>query len=83
MARSRSSVLGLSALLGACAFAGAALAAGGGMSGEGGAPSFSAPSFDPAIEYRKDVDAYQAGKFRKAEKAFDHILTAAPKNSNI
>jgi tetratricopeptide (TPR) repeat protein len=65
----------------ALAAPGAASAAGGGMSGGGGAPSMTQPTFDPAVEYQKGVDALQAGKFRDAERSFDNALSADPNNA--
>jgi len=63
--------------------AGPAGAAGGG--GGGGMPSMpseSAPSYDPAEEYRQGLAALQAGKFADAKRNFDHVLAAAPRDAN-
>jgi Flp pilus assembly protein TadD len=83
----RNRVLGAATAAGAIALCGAALAAGGGsgMSGGGGSsmPSISAPSFDPAAEYQKGIQALKAGQFREAEQDFDHVLTAAPRNGEV
>ena len=50
---------------GVLTFAGAAFAMGSGGSGGGmEAPSVSAPSYDPAEEYAKGLDALQAAKYR-------------------
>ena len=63
--------------------AGPAGAAGGG--GGGGMPSMpseSAPSYDPAEEYRQGLAALQAGKFADAKRNFDHVLAVAPRDAN-
>ena len=66
------------------ALAGPALAASTGGGGGGvQAPSFTAPSYDPAAEYQRGVQALKAGKFRDAEDAFDHVLSAAPRNGDV
>jgi tetratricopeptide (TPR) repeat protein len=90
MASVRTRLLRLTAAASLAAFAGSALAASTGMSGGGGGagsassmPSVSAPTYDPAAEYRRGLDALKAGKFRDAEDAFDHVLTAAPKNGDV
>jgi len=54
---------------------------GGGMSG-GGAPSTTQPQYDAAAEYRKGVEALKAEKFADAKRAFDHVLTVAPRDAN-
>src|SRR5436190_16803838 len=82
MASSRIAVLSIAAF-GLAAVAGAALAAGGGGGGGGEMPSVSAPSYDPAAEYQKGIDAYQAGDFKKAAAAFDRVLAAAPNNADV
>lgn len=63
---------------------GSSLAAGGGGGGgmTGGAPSSSAPSYDPVQEYQKGVQALKDGKWKDAQRAFDHVLSVAPKDSN-
>ncbi len=63
--------------------AGSALAAGGGGMGSGGAPSGQSEHYNPAEEYKQGVDALQKGDFKKAETAFDHVLTAAPNNADV
>jgi tetratricopeptide (TPR) repeat protein len=52
----------------------------GGRSGGGGMPSATGPSFNPAAEYKKGLDALDANDFKAAAKSFDKVLTAAPKN---
>ncbi len=60
----------------------AALASGGGGGGGGGGmPSASAPEYDPAAEYQSGMAAYQAGKFKDAARAFDHVTEAAPREA--
>lgn len=59
-----------------------AIAAGSGGGGGGGSvPSSSAPSYDPAAEYRKGVEALQANQFADAARAFGRVVDAAPKNA--
>lgn len=60
--------------------AGAALANTGGMMGGGGMPSATRPSFNPATEYQKGLDALNANNFKDAARSFDRVLTVAPKN---
>ena len=75
MAISRSMLLLAGAGLLACA---GALAAPPSPSPGGGGPSSSAPSYDPAAEYRKGVEALQAQQYKDARRAFDHVLEVAP-----
>jgi len=64
------------------ALTGAAMAAGGGGGGGGGMdlPSASGPSYDPAEEYAKGVAALNAHDFKAAEKAFQRVVSATPRN---
>jgi tetratricopeptide (TPR) repeat protein len=55
-----------------------ALAAGAG--GGASLPSASAPSYDPAAEYAKGVEAYQAADYKAADKAFRKVLAAVPRD---
>jgi tetratricopeptide (TPR) repeat protein len=56
---------------------------GGGGGGMGGSmPSNSAPSYDPAEEYRKGVEALKAKDFKTAKRAFDRVIAVAPKDAN-
>lgn len=48
-------------------------AAGGGGGGMSSMPS--APSYDPAVEYQKGVDALGQNRFADAKKAFDRVLS--------
>jgi tetratricopeptide (TPR) repeat protein len=82
MASSRFAFLTVAALS-LATVSGAALAAGAGGGGGGEMPSVSAPSYDPAAEYQKGVDAYQKGDFKKAAAAFDRVLAAAPNNADV
>ena len=66
------------ALIGAPAWA----SGGGGMGGGMSMPSAQAPQYDPVEEYRNGVAALQAGKFRDAERDFDHVLDVAPRNAD-
>ena len=58
------------------------LGASGGGGGGGEMPSVSTPSYDPAVEYRKGVDAFQANNFKDALKAFKNVLAVAPRDAN-
>jgi len=65
----------------------ASLASGGGMGGGGmgmgsGMPSVAAPTYDPVVEYQHGVADLQSGKFKDAERDFDHVLTMAPSNAD-
>jgi tetratricopeptide (TPR) repeat protein len=55
---------------------------GGGMGMGGGMPSVQAPQYDPVEEYRNGVADLQAGKFKEAERDFDHVVEVAPKNAD-
>lgn len=59
------------------------IAAGGGGGGSSGSmPSASAPSYDPAEEYRKGIEALGAKDYSAARKSFDRVLKVAPKDAN-
>jgi tetratricopeptide (TPR) repeat protein len=60
----------------------AALGAGGGGGGGGEMPSISTPQYDPAVEYQKGVAALNASRFAEARRAFDNVLSVAPKDAN-
>ncbi len=55
-----------------------------GGSGGGGvdAPSASAPSYDPAVEYQKGIQALGVSDFKKALSAFRNVLVIQPKDAN-
>lgn len=59
-----------------------AIGSGGGGGGGSEMPSVSAPSYDPAAEYRKGVEALQASNYKDALKAFKNVLAVAPKDAN-
>ena len=80
---SRAKLLQATIILSACAataLAPSAHANMGGMSGSGGMPSMTGPSFNPAAEYKKGLDALNANDFKSAAKSFDRVLSAAPRN---
>ena len=77
----RNRIVALLALASTAAPLGAAEASGGGGGGGGGMPSASAPQYDPVQEYRGGMVAYQAGKFKDAARAFDHVTEAQPKEA--
>lgn len=54
---------------------------GGGASG-GSPPSATAPDFDAAAEYRNGVEALKASRFADARKAFERVLSVAPRDAN-
>lgn len=55
-----------------------ALSSGGGGGGGASMPSSSAPDYDPVVEYRKGVDAFEAKDFKKAAAAFRRVVAVAP-----
>ncbi|MGH6633922.1 MAG: tetratricopeptide repeat protein, partial [Sphingopyxis sp.] len=55
-----------------------AFAAGGGGGGSSAPPSQSA--YDPTVDYKKGADAFAAGKYAEAAKAFKKVVSAVPKN---
>lgn len=59
----------------------AASGGGGGTSG-GSLPSASAPSYDPAAEYKKGVEALDAQNYDDADRAFGHVLEVIPHDAN-
>ena len=77
--RSTSLVAGLALVIALLASPGAR-AAGSGGSGSGGVPSASAPTYDPADEYRKGVTALNDKKFKDAARAFGHVLDSTPRD---
>lgn len=60
---------------------GVAWSAGGGGGGGGDMPSMSAPTYDPAAEYVKGVEALNASKFKDAERALGRVVDALPQNA--
>lgn len=61
---------------------GMAAAMGGGGGGGGGMPSASAPEYDPVQEYQRGTAAMQAGKYRDAVSAFEHVTDSQPRDAN-
>ena len=55
-----------------------ALSSGGGGGGGASMPSSSGPEYDPVVEYRKGVDAFEAKDFKKAAAAFRRVVAVAP-----
>jgi len=60
---------------------------GGSMSGSAGGmgampPSETAPTFDPSVEYQHGLVDLQAGKFRDADREFDHVLNSLPRDAD-
>ncbi|MDO8379896.1 lipopolysaccharide assembly protein LapB [Phenylobacterium sp.] len=60
---------------------GVAWSAGGGGGGGGDMPSMSAPTYDPAAEYVKGVEALNASKFKDAERALARVVAVLPQNA--
>lgn len=57
-----------------------ALSNGGGGGGGGAMPGSSAPQYDPAVEYQKGVQAYEAKDFKAAASAFRRVTEVLPRN---
>jgi tetratricopeptide (TPR) repeat protein len=76
----KASVIGSAFAFAGLAFASAVFANTGGMSGGGGMPSMTRPSFNPAAEYKKGLDALDANDFKAAAQSFERVLSVAPKN---
>jgi tetratricopeptide (TPR) repeat protein len=64
-----------------CAWASGGGGMGGGMGGMS-APAPQQPMYDPVEEYRNGIGDLQAGKFKDAQRDFDHVLDAAPRNAD-
>lgn len=73
--------LGTVLVLGVLLSAGAAWGAGGGGGGGGEMPSVSAPTYDPAAEYVKGVQALNEKDYKAAARALGHVTDAAPQNA--
>lgn len=58
-----------------------AMPGGGGGGGGSSMPSGSAPSYDPADEYRKGVEALKAQKYAEAKASFKKVLGVAPRDA--
>ncbi len=70
--------LGAMALVLALTAAQPALSSGGGGGGGAAMPSTSAPNYDPVVEYRTGIAAYEAKDYKKAVAAFKHVVAVAP-----
>ena len=57
-----------------------ALSSGGGGGGGGGAsmPSTSAPNYDPVVEYRTGIAAFEVKDFKKAVNSFRRVVAVVP-----
>ena len=56
-------------------------AGGGGGGGGGGIADSSAPRFDPAAEYQKGAQAFEAKDFKAAVTAFKHVIEIVPSHA--
>ncbi|CAN5255377.1 hypothetical protein BH10PSE13_BH10PSE13_05860 [soil metagenome] len=54
---------------------------GGGDSMSSQSPSESAPLYDPVVEYKKGVAAYEAKDFKTATTALKHVVQTAPRHA--
>lgn len=70
--------VGAMALVLALTAAQPALSSGGGGGGGAAMPSTSAPDYDPVVEYRTGIAAYEAKDYKKAVAAFKHVVAVAP-----
>jgi tetratricopeptide (TPR) repeat protein len=70
--------LGALALVLAMLAAEPALSSGGGGGGGAEMPSASAPQYDPVVEYRKGIEAFEAKDYKKAANAFRHVVSIVP-----
>jgi len=64
------------------AAAGALAAGSGGGGGGAEMPSASGPSYDPAAEYAKAINAIKAKDYKTAARAAQHVTDAAPKSAD-
>lgn len=87
--KNASVALALAAGVGLCAAPILATAMGSGGMGGGGMPSggggmggYSQPQYDPTEEYERGTAALQAGKYRDAVTAFQHVVDSTPKAAN-
>ena len=51
---------------------------GGGSGGGASMPSASAPDYDPVLEYRNGIEAFEVKDFKKAATAFKRVVAVAP-----
>jgi tetratricopeptide (TPR) repeat protein len=80
MANRRTSML-VALALGASLFAAQPILANGGGGGAGGMAAPSTPQYDPAVEYQKGVQAYEAKDFKAAASAFKRVIEVAPRHA--
>ncbi len=78
----KSRMMSLCAAAALIAFSPVFAAGGGGGGGGSSLPSDSAPQYDPAADYQKGADAFRAGNYADAAKAFKKVTSALPKNAS-
>ena len=75
--------LGGALLLSTSVASAAGSGSGGGTGGGlGSLPSETTRRFDPAEEYRKGLEALEAGNYKEADRAFARVLSTAPRDAN-
>ena len=74
----RKPTFGAMALVLALVIAQPASSSGGGGGGGASMPSTSSPDYDPVVEYRTGIAAYEAKDFKKAVIAFKRVVAVAP-----
>lgn len=72
---------GALALLLVLGTAGPALSSGGGGGGGAEMPSASAPQYDPVVEYRNGIAAFEAKDYKKAAAAFKRVVAVVPSHA--
>ena len=70
--------IGALALVLTLAAATPALSNGGGGGSGASMPSTSAPEYDPVVEYRNGIEAFEAKDYKKAAAAFKRVVAVAP-----
>ena len=78
MALTLKPAFGVFAFILAFATAHPALSSGGGGGGGAEMPSTSAVEYDPVVEYRKGIEAFEAKDYKKAATAFKHVISVVP-----
>lgn len=68
------------AVLAACAMFAAPLAFAAGSGGSGASAPPSESRYDPTVDYQKGAEAFAAGRYAEAAKAFKKVVSAVPKN---
>ena len=58
-----------------------ALSSGGGGGGGASMPSTSAPDYDPVVEYRTGIAAFEAKDYKKAATAFRRVIAVMPSHA--